>query len=190
MPKGYLTVRQAAARLGLSRPRLQALITDGRLPAEKFGRANMIRETDLDLPAVRHRPPGPRRRKETKTADPPQHITRRSLRDTVSVKLGTGPEDRPAIIHKGLAVTEIGNAPQHHYTITHVATGAGVGLLGLTWNLNQAWRGVRALAKLADWTQPTYPEIVASTGLTRDAHARNVRETLERVYKNKETKTS
>ncbi len=71
MPKGYLTVRQAAARLGLSRTRLQALINDGRLPAEKFGPANMIRETDLDLPTVRHRPPGRPRKsaeQETKTS--------------------------------------------------------------------------------------------------------------------------
>ncbi len=54
-----LTTKEAAGRLGVSVRRVHALIQDGRLPAEKFGRDYMIKEEDLKLVADRKpgRPP-------------------------------------------------------------------------------------------------------------------------------------
>ena len=51
-----LTTIEAATRLGLSKPRITALIRAGRLPAERFGNAYMIKESDLKL--VEDRKPG------------------------------------------------------------------------------------------------------------------------------------
>lgn len=51
-----LTTKQAGERLGVSRYRVQQLITDGRLKATRFGRAYMIEESALE--AVRERPSG------------------------------------------------------------------------------------------------------------------------------------
>ncbi|HWT02559.1 MAG TPA: helix-turn-helix domain-containing protein [Pyrinomonadaceae bacterium] len=45
----FLTTKQVADRLGVTIRRVQALITDGRLPAQKFGRDYMIKEKDLKL---------------------------------------------------------------------------------------------------------------------------------------------
>ncbi|HEY0321685.1 MAG TPA: helix-turn-helix domain-containing protein [Pyrinomonadaceae bacterium] len=45
----FLTTKQAAERLGITSRRVQALVTAGRLPAQKFGRDYMIREKDLKL---------------------------------------------------------------------------------------------------------------------------------------------
>jgi excisionase family DNA binding protein len=45
----FLTTLEAAARLGVSRRRVIALIEAGRLPATKFGKAYMIKEKDLEL---------------------------------------------------------------------------------------------------------------------------------------------
>jgi excisionase family DNA binding protein len=44
-----LTAAQAAERLGVSARRVQQLVKDGRLPAEQFGGALMIKEEDLKL---------------------------------------------------------------------------------------------------------------------------------------------
>ncbi len=54
-----LTTEQAAARLGVTASRVRVLIRGGRLPAEKFGRAHVIKESDLKLVAERKpgRPP-------------------------------------------------------------------------------------------------------------------------------------
>jgi excisionase family DNA binding protein len=49
-----LTTNQAATILQVSRRRVEALITAGRLPAQKFGRDWLIRETDLELVKVRY----------------------------------------------------------------------------------------------------------------------------------------
>ena len=49
-----ITTAQAAAELGICRRRVQALISAGRLPAERFGRMLVIRLRDLEL--VRLRP--------------------------------------------------------------------------------------------------------------------------------------
>jgi excisionase family DNA binding protein len=58
-----LTTKEAAARLGISVMRVQQLIWDGRLPAEKMGRDYFIKEDDLKL--VEDRKPG-RPKKEGK----------------------------------------------------------------------------------------------------------------------------
>jgi excisionase family DNA binding protein len=52
--EGLLTTKQAAARLGVTAPRVRQMILAGQLPAEKFGRELMIRESDLTL--VKNRP--------------------------------------------------------------------------------------------------------------------------------------
>jgi excisionase family DNA binding protein len=44
-----LTTQQAAERLGVSASRVRQFILDGRLPATKLGRDNLIREADLSL---------------------------------------------------------------------------------------------------------------------------------------------
>lgn len=54
--RDLLTVAEAAARLGLSRQRVHALIQAGRLPARRFGHAWAIAEADLAL--VTRRPTG------------------------------------------------------------------------------------------------------------------------------------
>jgi excisionase family DNA binding protein len=57
-----LTAQQVAERLGVTVRRVQAMIKDGRLPATRFGRALVIRESDLALVADRKagRPPKPK----------------------------------------------------------------------------------------------------------------------------------
>jgi len=54
-----LTTEEAAERLGVTKRRVQAMIRDGRLPAEKMGRDWFIREEDLAIVADRKpgRPP-------------------------------------------------------------------------------------------------------------------------------------
>lgn len=44
-----LTTKEVAEKLGVTIRRVQALITNGQLPAKKFGRDYMIEETDLRL---------------------------------------------------------------------------------------------------------------------------------------------
>jgi excisionase family DNA binding protein len=56
-----LTTSEVAARLGVTVKRVQAMIRDERLPAEKRGRDYFIKEADLKL--VENRKPG-RPRKE------------------------------------------------------------------------------------------------------------------------------
>jgi excisionase family DNA binding protein len=51
-----LTAQQVAERLGVTVRRVQAMVKDGRLPATRFGRALVIRESDLSL--VQHRAAG------------------------------------------------------------------------------------------------------------------------------------
>jgi excisionase family DNA binding protein len=54
-----LSVKQAAAALGVNRQRIQQLIESKRLPAEKVGAFYVIREIDLELVRERRvgRPP-------------------------------------------------------------------------------------------------------------------------------------
>ncbi len=51
-----LTTAQVAERLGVHRTRVNVLIKEGRLPAERFGRAFLVQEKDLAL--VSERPVG------------------------------------------------------------------------------------------------------------------------------------
>ena len=51
-----LTTPEVAARLGVTVRRVQALIKDGRLPSQQFGRDHLIKESDLTL--VENRKPG------------------------------------------------------------------------------------------------------------------------------------
>ncbi len=62
-----LTAQQVAERLGVTVRRVQAMIKDGRLPASRFGRAHVIRESDLSL--VANRTPG--RPPQAKAEDAP-----------------------------------------------------------------------------------------------------------------------
>jgi excisionase family DNA binding protein len=59
-----LTTNEAAERLGLSVRRVNDFIQDGRLPAQKFGRAHMISERDVDKIAKVERRRGRPRKKE------------------------------------------------------------------------------------------------------------------------------
>lgn len=54
-----LTTSEVAERLGVTAKRVQAMIRDGRLPAEKLGRDYVIKEQDLNIVADRKpgRPP-------------------------------------------------------------------------------------------------------------------------------------
>lgn len=49
MLKGYLTTKEVAEKLGVTVGRVRQMIADGQLPAEKIGRDNFIKETDLKL---------------------------------------------------------------------------------------------------------------------------------------------
>jgi excisionase family DNA binding protein len=51
-----LTTPEVAERLGISTRRVLALIKDGRLPSQQFGRDHLIKESDLKL--VEDRKPG------------------------------------------------------------------------------------------------------------------------------------
>ena len=56
---GLISTKEAAEKLGLSLRRVQALITVGRLPAQKIGNSYVVKEKDLELVMVRKpgRPP-------------------------------------------------------------------------------------------------------------------------------------
>lgn len=57
-----LTTKEVSERLKVSVRRVHALIQDGRLPAQKFGRDYLIDEKDLKL--VENRKPGRPRKAE------------------------------------------------------------------------------------------------------------------------------
>lgn len=54
--KDLISSKEAAEKLGLSLRRVQALITSGRLPAQKIGNSYVVNEKDLEL--VKERMPG------------------------------------------------------------------------------------------------------------------------------------
>jgi excisionase family DNA binding protein len=66
-----LTTAQVAERLGVHRTRVNVLIQEGRLPAQKFGRAYLVQEKDLQL--VSHRPVG-RPPKDAKGQGSKKHV--------------------------------------------------------------------------------------------------------------------
>ncbi len=53
---GLITTSEVAERLGVHRSRVQVLIQEGRLPAQRFGKVYLVEEADLKL--VRDRKPG------------------------------------------------------------------------------------------------------------------------------------
>jgi excisionase family DNA binding protein len=55
-----LTTKEVAERLGVTVRRVQALIQDGQLPAEKVGRDYLIKEKDIRLVEIR-KPGRPRK---------------------------------------------------------------------------------------------------------------------------------
>ena len=61
-----LTTKEVAEKLGVSVLRVQQLIWNGRLPAEKLGRDYVIKEDDIKLVADR-KPGRPRKPKEVET---------------------------------------------------------------------------------------------------------------------------
>jgi excisionase family DNA binding protein len=65
-----LTTKETAEKLGVSVRRVNDLITSGRLPAERFGNAYMIREQDLKYVEDRKpgRPPKPKDEKASKVS--------------------------------------------------------------------------------------------------------------------------
>ena len=44
-----LSVKESAEILGVNRQRVQTLISEGRLPAQKIGNSYVIKESDLEL---------------------------------------------------------------------------------------------------------------------------------------------
>ena len=54
--KDLISSKEAAEKLGVSLRRVQALITSGRLPAQKIGNSYVVREKDLEI--VKDRTPG------------------------------------------------------------------------------------------------------------------------------------
>jgi len=50
---GMITTAEAAARLGVHRSRVNVLIKEGRLPAQRFGKIYLIDEKNLRLVASR-----------------------------------------------------------------------------------------------------------------------------------------
>lgn len=61
----FISTKAASEKLGLSIRRVQALITSGRLPAEKIGNSYIVREQSLKL--VKDRPTGrPAKQSENK----------------------------------------------------------------------------------------------------------------------------
>ena len=59
MIDGYLTTKEVAERLNISEGRVRQFIAEGRLPAEKVGQTNLVKESDLQLVEDRQtgRPP-------------------------------------------------------------------------------------------------------------------------------------
>jgi excisionase family DNA binding protein len=63
---GLISSAEAAERLGVHITRVQVLIREGRLPAQKIGRTYVVNEDDLKLVEERKpgRPPKPKEEKE------------------------------------------------------------------------------------------------------------------------------
>jgi excisionase family DNA binding protein len=54
----FITNKEAAARLGISKQRVWQLIQSGKLPAQKVGRDWIIEKKVLERPEIRDRKPG------------------------------------------------------------------------------------------------------------------------------------
>jgi excisionase family DNA binding protein len=59
MIEGFLTTKEVAERLNISEGRVRQFIAEGRLPAQKVGQTNLVKESDLELVKDRQtgRPP-------------------------------------------------------------------------------------------------------------------------------------
>ncbi|MGB7923439.1 MAG: helix-turn-helix domain-containing protein [Pyrinomonadaceae bacterium] len=53
--ENLLTTREAAERLGVSAGRVRQMVADGQLPAQRIGRDNFVKESDLTLVEDRKR---------------------------------------------------------------------------------------------------------------------------------------
>jgi excisionase family DNA binding protein len=74
-----LTSNEVAERLGVHRSRVHVLIKDGRLPAQRFGRAYMVSESDLSLVANRTTGRPPKAKAEASTiVDKPNRTTKKA----------------------------------------------------------------------------------------------------------------
>lgn len=64
----YLTTKETAEKLGVSTGRIRQMVMNGQLPAEKFGRDLMIKQSDIKTVANRKtgRPPKLTKAKEKK----------------------------------------------------------------------------------------------------------------------------
>jgi len=72
-----LTTREVSERLGVTIKRVQAMIRDKRLPAEKMGRDYVVRVEDLKM--VEDRKPGRPRKAQTEAA--PKQTSKRRKQD-------------------------------------------------------------------------------------------------------------
>lgn len=61
----FIGTKEAARRLNITIRRVQALISAGRLPAEKIGNSYAIKELDLELVNSRKNGRGPKQRERT-----------------------------------------------------------------------------------------------------------------------------
>jgi excisionase family DNA binding protein len=64
-----ITTEEAAARLGITKRRVQAMIKSGSLPAARFGRALAINESDLALVTVHGKAGRPPKAKAEATSE-------------------------------------------------------------------------------------------------------------------------
>lgn len=65
-----ITAAEAAEKLGVTTERVYALIHEGRLPAERFGRAYVIKEKNLKL-VIDRKPGRPKGKKSSKKKNVP-----------------------------------------------------------------------------------------------------------------------
>ncbi len=79
-----LTAQQVAERLGVTVRRVQAMVKDGRLPASRFGRALVIRESDLSL--VADRTPGRPPHAKAEAASTTNGATKRTTKKATTTK--------------------------------------------------------------------------------------------------------
>ena len=72
---GLISTSEAAERLGVHITRVQVLIREGRLPAQKIGRTYVVDEDDLKL--VEDRKPG--RPRKTQTEKAPKRASKKKV---------------------------------------------------------------------------------------------------------------
>ena len=83
-----LSSRESARLLGVNRQRIQVLISQGRLPAQKIGNSYVIRREDLQL--VKNRPTGRPPKKSDNGLDKPKSFAEIAKDYIGSVDSGLG----------------------------------------------------------------------------------------------------